>query len=190
MLDAWREQGAARLDPVRFHRLDALERRAAALDGDARAARRAARRAGRRIRAARRPHTGASRAGRAASACRARACLVARRAGRTRRAARARRAGGPARHRSRARRLFPRDLGEGPHRTAVPAIARPGPAQCGAAQFEQPRAPVAVDDARAVARVSAAVPLVCRRARVSRGSRRRRRAARQGRGAHEDDQAR
>ncbi|MEY8175024.1 DUF2894 domain-containing protein [Burkholderia multivorans] len=37
MLDAWREQGAARLDPVRFHRLDALERRAAALDGDARA---------------------------------------------------------------------------------------------------------------------------------------------------------
>ncbi|MDN7744432.1 DUF2894 domain-containing protein [Burkholderia multivorans] len=36
MLDAWREQGAARLDPVRFHRLDALERRAAALDGDAR----------------------------------------------------------------------------------------------------------------------------------------------------------
>ncbi|WP_261538172.1 DUF2894 domain-containing protein [Burkholderia multivorans] len=37
MLDAWREQGAARLDPVRFHRLDALERRAAAFDGDARA---------------------------------------------------------------------------------------------------------------------------------------------------------
>ncbi|PRF37605.1 DUF2894 domain-containing protein [Burkholderia multivorans] len=37
VLDAWREQGAARLDPVRFHRLDALERRAAALDGDARA---------------------------------------------------------------------------------------------------------------------------------------------------------
>ena len=36
-LDAWREQGADRLDPVRFHRLDALERRAAALDGDARA---------------------------------------------------------------------------------------------------------------------------------------------------------
>ncbi|HDR9845588.1 TPA: DUF2894 domain-containing protein, partial [Burkholderia multivorans] len=37
MLDAWREQGAAQLDPVRFHRLDALERRAAALDGDVRA---------------------------------------------------------------------------------------------------------------------------------------------------------
>ncbi|WP_269508436.1 DUF2894 domain-containing protein [Burkholderia sp. IMCC1007] len=37
LLDAWREQGADRLDPVRFHRLDALERRAAALDGDARA---------------------------------------------------------------------------------------------------------------------------------------------------------
>jgi len=37
MLDAWREQGADRLDPVRFHRLDALEKRAAALDGDARA---------------------------------------------------------------------------------------------------------------------------------------------------------
>ncbi|MEK7915729.1 DUF2894 domain-containing protein [Burkholderia contaminans] len=36
-LDAWREQGADRLDPVRFHRIDALERRAAALDGDARA---------------------------------------------------------------------------------------------------------------------------------------------------------
>lgn len=36
-LDAWREQGADRLDPVRFHRLDALEKRAAALDGDARA---------------------------------------------------------------------------------------------------------------------------------------------------------
>lgn len=37
MLDAWREQGADRLDPVRFHRLDALERRVAALEGDARA---------------------------------------------------------------------------------------------------------------------------------------------------------
>ncbi|VWC52430.1 hypothetical protein BLA23254_08016 [Burkholderia lata] len=36
-LDAWREQGADRLDPVHFHRIDALERRAAALDGDARA---------------------------------------------------------------------------------------------------------------------------------------------------------
>jgi hypothetical protein len=36
-LDAWRGQGADRLDPVRFHRLDALEKRAAALDGDARA---------------------------------------------------------------------------------------------------------------------------------------------------------
>ncbi|MCA8277561.1 DUF2894 domain-containing protein [Burkholderia sp. AU30280] len=36
MLDAWREQGADRLDPVRFHRIDALERRAAALEGDAR----------------------------------------------------------------------------------------------------------------------------------------------------------
>jgi len=36
-LDAWREQGADRLDPVRFHRIDALEKRAAALDGDARA---------------------------------------------------------------------------------------------------------------------------------------------------------
>ncbi|KAG8155119.1 DUF2894 domain-containing protein [Burkholderia catarinensis] len=36
-LDAWREQGADRLDPVRFHRIDALERRAAMLDGDARA---------------------------------------------------------------------------------------------------------------------------------------------------------
>ncbi|MCA7996913.1 DUF2894 domain-containing protein [Burkholderia metallica] len=35
-LDAWREQGADRLDPVRFHRIDALERRAAALDGNAR----------------------------------------------------------------------------------------------------------------------------------------------------------
>ncbi|WP_310731439.1 DUF2894 domain-containing protein, partial [Burkholderia pseudomultivorans] len=30
-LDAWREQHADRLDPVRFQRLDALERRAAAL---------------------------------------------------------------------------------------------------------------------------------------------------------------
>ncbi|MEK6355803.1 MAG: DUF2894 domain-containing protein [Burkholderia cenocepacia] len=37
MLDAWREQGADRLDPVGFHRIDALERRAAALDGAARA---------------------------------------------------------------------------------------------------------------------------------------------------------
>jgi hypothetical protein len=36
-LDAWREQGADRLDPVRFHRIDALERRAAGLDGGARA---------------------------------------------------------------------------------------------------------------------------------------------------------
>ncbi|WP_175899018.1 DUF2894 domain-containing protein [Burkholderia vietnamiensis] len=37
MLDGWREQRADRLDPVRFHRLDALAKRAAALDGDARA---------------------------------------------------------------------------------------------------------------------------------------------------------
>ncbi|MDR5666020.1 DUF2894 domain-containing protein [Burkholderia cenocepacia] len=37
MLDAWREQGADRLDPVGFHRIDALEKRAAALDGAARA---------------------------------------------------------------------------------------------------------------------------------------------------------
>ncbi|RQU80115.1 DUF2894 domain-containing protein [Burkholderia cenocepacia] len=36
-LDAWREQGADRLDPVRFHQIDALEKRAAVLDGDARA---------------------------------------------------------------------------------------------------------------------------------------------------------
>lgn len=36
-LDAWREQGSDRLDPVRFHRIDALERRAAAVEGDARA---------------------------------------------------------------------------------------------------------------------------------------------------------
>ncbi|MCA7992041.1 DUF2894 domain-containing protein [Burkholderia cepacia] len=35
-LDAWREQGADRLDPVRFLRIDALERRAAALEGNAR----------------------------------------------------------------------------------------------------------------------------------------------------------
>lgn len=35
-LDAWRAQGADRLDPVRFLRIDALERRAAALEGDAR----------------------------------------------------------------------------------------------------------------------------------------------------------
>ncbi|WP_321783236.1 DUF2894 domain-containing protein [Burkholderia pyrrocinia] len=35
-LDAWREQGADRLDPVRFHRIDALERRAAVLGGSAR----------------------------------------------------------------------------------------------------------------------------------------------------------
>ncbi|QVN22584.1 DUF2894 domain-containing protein [Burkholderia pyrrocinia] len=35
-LDAWREQGADRLDPARFHRIDALERRAAVLDGSAR----------------------------------------------------------------------------------------------------------------------------------------------------------
>ncbi|WP_175683262.1 DUF2894 domain-containing protein [Burkholderia cenocepacia] len=37
MLDAWREQGADRLDPVGFHRIDALERRTAVLDGAARA---------------------------------------------------------------------------------------------------------------------------------------------------------
>ncbi|WP_088507475.1 DUF2894 domain-containing protein [Burkholderia ubonensis] len=36
MLDAWRVSGADRLDPVRFHRIDALERRAAGHDGDAR----------------------------------------------------------------------------------------------------------------------------------------------------------
>ncbi|KWI34308.1 hypothetical protein WT71_07125 [Burkholderia stagnalis] len=36
MLDAWREQGADRLDPVRFHLMDALARRAAGHDGDTR----------------------------------------------------------------------------------------------------------------------------------------------------------
>jgi hypothetical protein len=36
MLDAWREQGADRLDPVRFHFIDALERRAAGHNGEAR----------------------------------------------------------------------------------------------------------------------------------------------------------
>ncbi|MFC5593280.1 DUF2894 domain-containing protein [Lysobacter niastensis] len=36
MLDAWREQGADRLDPVRFHRIDALERRAVGHDGTVR----------------------------------------------------------------------------------------------------------------------------------------------------------
>jgi hypothetical protein len=35
-LDAWRECGADRLDPLRFHFIVALERRAAAHDGDAR----------------------------------------------------------------------------------------------------------------------------------------------------------
>ena len=35
-LDAWREQGDDRLDPVRFHFIDALARRAAAHDGEAR----------------------------------------------------------------------------------------------------------------------------------------------------------
>ncbi|CDY77271.1 hypothetical protein BGLT_06183 [Caballeronia glathei] len=36
MLDAWRERGDDRLDPVRFHFIEALERRAAAHDGEAR----------------------------------------------------------------------------------------------------------------------------------------------------------
>jgi len=35
-LDAWREQGADRFDPVRFHRMEALERRAASHDGEVR----------------------------------------------------------------------------------------------------------------------------------------------------------
>jgi hypothetical protein len=35
-LEAWREQGADRLDPLRFHAMDALEKRAAMLDGQAR----------------------------------------------------------------------------------------------------------------------------------------------------------
>lgn len=35
-LDAWREQGADRLDPMRFHLMDALERRACGYDGAAR----------------------------------------------------------------------------------------------------------------------------------------------------------
>lgn len=35
-LEAWREQGADRLDPVRFHLIDALEKRAARHDGEAR----------------------------------------------------------------------------------------------------------------------------------------------------------
>ncbi|MGE8476301.1 MAG: DUF2894 domain-containing protein, partial [Paraburkholderia hospita] len=35
-LDAWREQGDDRLDPLRFHFIDALARRAAAHDGEAR----------------------------------------------------------------------------------------------------------------------------------------------------------
>jgi hypothetical protein len=36
MLDAWRESGADRLDPVRFHFIEALERRAAGYGGEAR----------------------------------------------------------------------------------------------------------------------------------------------------------
>lgn len=36
MLEAWREQHADRLDPVRFHAMDALERRAANHEGDVR----------------------------------------------------------------------------------------------------------------------------------------------------------
>jgi len=35
-LDAWREQGADRFDPLRFHFMDALARRAAAHEGEAR----------------------------------------------------------------------------------------------------------------------------------------------------------
>lgn len=35
-LDAWREQGADRLDPVRFHFIEALDRRAAGHSGEAR----------------------------------------------------------------------------------------------------------------------------------------------------------
>jgi hypothetical protein len=36
MLDAWREQNADRLDPLRFHAMEALERRAAKLQGEVR----------------------------------------------------------------------------------------------------------------------------------------------------------
>ncbi|WP_222837859.1 DUF2894 domain-containing protein [Lysobacter antibioticus] len=36
MLDAWREQGADRMSPMRFHRIDALARRAAAHGGEVR----------------------------------------------------------------------------------------------------------------------------------------------------------
>jgi len=36
MLDVWRERGLDRIDPVRFHRIDALHRRAAAHDGEVR----------------------------------------------------------------------------------------------------------------------------------------------------------
>ncbi|WP_055324818.1 DUF2894 domain-containing protein [Ralstonia solanacearum] len=36
MLDAWRERGADRLDPIRFHRIDALNRRAAGHSGEVR----------------------------------------------------------------------------------------------------------------------------------------------------------
>jgi hypothetical protein len=36
MLDAWRERGADRLDPVRFHFIEALDRRAAGHAGEAR----------------------------------------------------------------------------------------------------------------------------------------------------------
>src|SRR5260370_15405588 len=36
MLDAWRERGADRMDPVRFHFIEALDRRAASHSGEAR----------------------------------------------------------------------------------------------------------------------------------------------------------
>jgi hypothetical protein len=36
MLDAWRERGADRLDPIRFHFIEALDRRAAGHSGEAR----------------------------------------------------------------------------------------------------------------------------------------------------------
>lgn len=36
IIEVWLEQGADRMDPVRFHRIDALERRAAGQDGEVR----------------------------------------------------------------------------------------------------------------------------------------------------------
>ena len=191
-LDAWRERGADRLDPIRFHFIEALDRRAAGHSGEARrilddrsvqalleayaedldddVAR------SRRARAGGARHRGISRSTRSRSAGRT-ARLHCRPCAGGRQTAPQRVMSRPSAPRGRNWRcsITSGKSGQGQYRETVAAVAEASAGQCRSAQLEQPRASVALADARVVARVSPAVPVVRRRLVVDGADERRRR---------------